>query len=713
MHGLRFLKYFGRAKLLLIVGSACMTACGLSSKNEISVNQAGKSQLSKIISVAPIAAKPGETVNVNGENLSEARKLKLSVKLADGTVADVPLEIKNIKSASFVMPEGVGLGMKVVNLLQGQKNVDSFGLIADQTDNSLPILITEPANVCIGISYIDRNGDAQTGTKNCAASASVPTCSADAQIKCIVDGNGFIAASVSTLQAGNIKSGVVIGGVLGSVQESPASCLNDGSGNCVVDGVNYKAAKLSNFDGAKILVGTMIAGVSGNVTLPAAGKVLTGNTYGVSGNGSTGTLTIPAAANVLSTAPAYGDPGAPLTPSLANQGTWNLTNSFPGAGYYSGTTNDPMAATIASGTQIIGVAGSATLKPADCSTNAVTGCVTTATYQSADLTNLSAGNIKSGVTIAGTAGQYPSSSFQLTDSSGADLTTATFNAQIKSSGTFQYFGSDGVRYTGTGDSDISAANIASGAEIFGATGSLSGAVAPDPWNLRVGVTVNGVTGKLKVNCRNRVRTAVYNYDGAIGSIGTSGVNSGTGIDIWDTIDDYNNNVSGLPPSVVTGWGNNTDCGGVEATAGDDNVWKDVTTTSGGAASTCATDAARCTMQDKITGLWWTKPQSNVAWDAAWSNCQTLSYNGQTGWRLPTQKELMDAYGHGIRSAVSASWITQSGLNNWFWSGSSNSSSSSNAWGVNLSNGYTLNTSITCGVNAYVNKSSTNWHVCVH
>jgi hypothetical protein len=350
---------------------------------------------------------------------------------------------------------------------------------------------------------------------------------------------------------------------------------------------------------------------------------------------------------------------------------------------------------------------------ADCSTNGVTGCVTTSTYKSADLTNLSAGNIKSGVTIAGTAGQYPSSSFQLTGSSGSDLTTPTFNARIKSSATFQYFGSDGLRYTGTGDTDISAANIASGVDIFGATGSLTGAVAPDAWNVRVGVTVNGVTGKLKVNCRNRVSTSsptVYNYDGAIGSIGQGGQTGGSVRDIWDTIDDYNDNqVGGVPAGIVASWTSSTDCYGVESGAGDDNVWKDVTTTNGTTASTCAATSGNCTMRDKITGLWWSKRQASGAWNTAWNTCVTTlnnttyagnsvaGYNGQTGWRLPTQKELMEAYTHGIRSAASTNWITESHFNSYFWSGSSVSSGTTSAWYVHLAYGATNSGSKT---NAY-------------
>jgi hypothetical protein len=377
------------------------------------------------------------------------------------------------------------------------------------------------------------------------------------------------------------------------------------------------------------------------------------------------------------------------------------------------------------------------------------------------MTNVTAGNIKSGVTIAGVTGQYPSATYTLPSSSGTDLTTATFNAQIKSSATFQYFDSGGARYTATGDTNITAGNIASGVSIFGTSGTYSG-TAPNAWDVRVGTVVNGVTGKLKVNCRNQANPTVFDIDqgqaatittGSPGSINitahglandtmvrinystaptglsnsttyyvvnaaantfnlsaTSGgaainMTTAAGVnvtvhkwqptpqvaDIWDTIDDYNSDTSGLPGTVISGWTDN-DCGGVEATAGDNNVWKDVTTTSGGAASNCATDGARCTMQDKITGLWWSKQQTNAAWWQAVSGCQSLNHNGQTGWRLPTQKELMDAYNHGIRSAAATNWITEAAMaDDYFWSASSVSASTAYAWSVYLADGYTYGT----------------------
>jgi hypothetical protein len=158
-------------------------------------------------------------------------------------------------------------------------------------------------------------------------------------------------------------------------------------------------------------------------------------------------------------------------------------------------------------------------------------------------------------------------------------------------------------------------------------------------------------------------------------------------DIWDTIDDYNKNNLFGPLTGVPGW-ENFDCGGVESFAGDGHVLKDVTTSDGLTPSICAElTAANCTMQDKITGLWWSK-QANFSWNDAINYCDALNHNGAVDWRLPTQKELLDAYNHGIRSAESNYWIDQTNMNSNFWSATTDSSGADSAWAMNLANGLT-------------------------
>lgn len=211
----------------------------------------------------------------------------------------------------------------------------------------------------------------------------------------------------------------------------------------------------------------------------------------------------------------------------------------------------------------------------------------------------------------------------------------------------------------------------------------------DPWDIRVGTTIAGVSGKLKSSCRNRVQSVIYNYDGDVASIGNASQVGGVTLDIWDTIDDYNFGVTGLPQDTVADWNADTDCSGLEVDSGDSYVWKDVTTDGAGDLSTCTAEPTRCTLQDKITGLSWSRGQGLANWGTAWSLCVNLEHNSKNDWRLPTQKELMQAYLHGIRSVASAEWMSEATLNNYFWSGTSVSNGTANAWSTVLSDGRTF------------------------
>jgi hypothetical protein len=158
--------------------------------------------------------------------------------------------------------------------------------------------------------------------------------------------------------------------------------------------------------------------------------------------------------------------------------------------------------------------------------------------------------------------------------------------------------------------------------------------------------------------------------------------------LWDTIDDYNNNNTGLPSQLVSGWSAATQCGGIEITAGDANVWRDVTTTGNGVTSSnCSISVTHCSYLDKISGLEWSKASgTTLTWPAAVAYCDGLTHNGKSDWRIPTQKELMNAYQHGIRSTQSTNFVSD--FYNPFWSGSSVASFTAFASFVDLSNGST-------------------------
>ncbi len=72
-----------------------------------------------------------------------------------------------------------------------------------------------------------------------------------------------------------------------------------------------------------------------------------------------GTTSSPAgAANILAGNEAWDANGNKMTGTMTNQGALNAQNTFPGAGYYNGTvTNAPLASQIATGTTVLGAAG--------------------------------------------------------------------------------------------------------------------------------------------------------------------------------------------------------------------------------------------------------------------------------------------------------------------------------------------------------------------
>ncbi len=99
-------------------------------------------------------------------------------------------------------------------------------------------------------------------------------------------------------------------------------------------------------------------------------------------------------------------------------------------------------------------------------------------------------------------------------------------------------------------------------------------------------------------------------------------------------------------------------------------WEDVTV------------STNVTLLDTRTGLWWSNDRGQMDWDAATSHCASLNYNGQVGWRLPTEVELFQAFNNGIRFQGRASWITS--FAPFFWS--STIQNIDYAWYVNLENG---------------------------
>ncbi|MBC7533018.1 MAG: DUF1566 domain-containing protein, partial [Oligoflexus sp.] len=544
-----------------------------------------------------------------------------------------------------------GVDLKTVGGIQSSKQAivkyqPGAKIIVEQKDangeETYPVALFDPSQVCADLTFYNQVGDVVQGTRSC-------------------DGSG-ISPSDPNLRAENIKAGISIGSIEGNLKPSPEDCNSDGAMDCVVVGPTYAALLKTGADN-KILAGNTIGSVTGNVTLPAVTKVLSSTTFGVSGTGLTGTLTLPLASNVKTGTSAYGEPGSQLTPSYSP--------------------DFPSVANVRTIDTVDGAAG--TLN--DCSSNGTTGCVTTATYQSADLTNLSAGNIKRGVSLAGTTGNFPSATSPLlrysdsgatTTTAGSDITDLTsFITQLTTDGSFEYWSSSGIRMTGSGDSDLTAANVKSpvALENVSITGSYTGAAsnctadgqtgctttstfksvdtsALSVWDIRKGKSAGGIAGSIAFY-KNMANTTLFDR--------TTGTGSAAGLDAYDTIDDYNNN-GAFPTQNNTGWD--------QATGAN---WTQV--------------VASTVYKDNITGLVWLADQaSTFTWDNAITQCENSTAGSRTDWRLPTQKEWMQAYTDGIWSQKT----TMSLASYYYWSASTLSDDTTKAWIVYPNYGYTLN-----------------------
>jgi hypothetical protein len=177
------------------------------------------------------------------------------------------------------------------------------------------------------------------------------------------------------------------------------------------------------------------------------------------------------------------------------------------------------------GTTIAGVDGSSAV---NCSADGGVGCITNVTYTALDSNNVLSSNIKSGVTIAGVLGEYPSASYPLSSASARDdLTSNSFNDLLKSSLSFEYWGSSGSYNLDVGEVNLTPQNIASNVVIFGVTGTNT---SPSAWDLRMGSSVvspSGIVyGKIKTNCRNSINTSVFKV-ASLTPINVTGPSAGT------------------------------------------------------------------------------------------------------------------------------------------------------------------------------------------
>jgi hypothetical protein len=490
-------------------------------------------------------------------------------------------------------------------------------------------------------------------------------CSVDGGANCLVDGSNFKAAKLDSFNSNDILSGKTIAGVQGNAPSRPENCSNDGERGCVVVGPNYAAAIVTGA-APKILKNFSVAGIVGEAVLPPAGSVLSGMMYGNpdTQHQQTGTLILPGPASVLAGSGSYGDPAAPLIPSLTNRGTWDLTTVFPGPGYYSDTSNQPAPTSIASGTTIVGVEG-----------NSSEGGVTVDPW-----------NLRAGVTAGGVTGNLRTNC----RNSG---NPAIFTTQSGKQAQIHLTNPLTLKFSNPSDATSFAVNqgiiikVNSGTQLTTSTFK----IASISYDIASLTDMNG-SNFLPLTYQNAYVT-IYNNNS----------------DPWDTIDDslLSNIYQPLP---TLGWDPSKQCGSMRTWENLYGNWMDVSYAGGGSYSTCS--ATTCAFLDINSLLIWSRAPNPIAenWATAKNLCQSNStLNSYPGsamhqWRLPTQKELMSAYANGINNVLVSSQLMDRTKS--VWSGTtfvaSIGGNSDSAWTMSLSKGQTSPTF----------KTGTNHTLCV-
>jgi hypothetical protein len=117
--------------------------------------------------VRPVAGKPGDQMNLTGSNLSAS----VASELDFGSVA-TPVTVTSASTATFVMPEGLGLGLKTATARVSGSDAGKVALVATSATNSLPIIISDRSQVCSDVTYINAAGDQDTGTRDCSGGGS-------------------------------------------------------------------------------------------------------------------------------------------------------------------------------------------------------------------------------------------------------------------------------------------------------------------------------------------------------------------------------------------------------------------------------------------------------------------------------------------------------------------------------------------------------------
>lgn len=243
-------------------------------------------------------------------------------------------------------------------------------------------------------------------------------------------------------------------------------------------------------------------------------------------------------------------------------------------------------------------------------------CVVTASWLSLNPADLDPKTIRQGVAIEGVSGLYPSATAPLAASSPgvADLQITTSHwGQLSQDELYEYFDNEGQRYTVTGTTALAPANIADQQTILGVVGSFQGLdpASIDPADIRKGLDIGA---------------------GKVGSL-----------------------------DLAAQCANKDDC--------LQGHWRRIAADGKLSTTPCESTSTYCVLRNLTQRQDWLfdAKSAPLTWQEAAEFCQGLEHLGTKNWRMPSQKELMQAAVNGLGSAGPYDFYSQPIAELKFWS----------------------------------------------
>lgn len=194
----------------------------------------------------PLAAKPGDQVTLKGAEFFGALRL---------TVGDqsVTPQVTSPQELSFEMPKVSKLGEVQLALVYDGAALTSTTMLAG--DGTLPVIAAPQDLICSDVTYIDATGETVTGSRPCDLAAISATSNS-------ASGNAAVVIPKSLLVPGNIKKGVTVAGIVGTLDDLPP-CSAQQPSDCRLAGTDLVAVAKSALKAGNIKRGVKIGAVTG------------------------------------------------------------------------------------------------------------------------------------------------------------------------------------------------------------------------------------------------------------------------------------------------------------------------------------------------------------------------------------------------------------------------------------------------------------------